>query len=164
MKLFFKIHKILIRRRNWVAIVVATIFLAGCGGRNPAPRAEKVVRIGTQEFRVEIADDSRSRATGFQNRAKPADNFGILFEFEEEKPRNFWMKNVDFPLDAIFISAEGRVVDILKMVPCEVDPCQIFSSKLPAKFVVELASGIFLGERGDFVEFLERRQRFDAKN
>jgi len=37
---------------------------------------------------------------------------GMLFVFEEEAPRSFWMKNTLIPLDMIFIKRNGEILNI----------------------------------------------------
>ena len=63
----------------------------------------------------------------------------------------FWMKNTLIPLDMVFIGANGTVVDVLHATPCEKEPCEIYSPKGKALYVLEVAGGTFdegiIGER-----------------
>ncbi len=79
---------------------------------------------------------------------------GMLFVFDDEQTRHFWMKNVNFPLLAVFISADKKVVDIQEMAICaENEKCPVYDSKAPAQFVLEVNVGNFAGEVGDRVDF-----------
>ena len=69
-------------------------------------------------------------------------NQGMLFIFEDEQPRAFWMKNTLIPLDMIFIDANWRIVKLIKNAePCKEDPCPTYDSERPAKYVLEVNAG-----------------------
>lgn len=90
-------------------------------------------------FEVEIADTPSEREKGLMFRTEMEDDHGMLFVFEDEKPRAFWMKNTLIPLDMIFIDEEGRIVHIHeKAVPEDLTPVP---SRYPAQYVLELNGG-----------------------
>ncbi len=71
----------------------------------------------------------------------PADR-GMLFVFKEDDLLPFWMKNTIIPLDFVWLSAEGRVVDVRASVPpCRMDPCPSYPSAKPARAVLEVNGG-----------------------
>ena len=75
------------------------------------------------------------------------ENHGMLFVFEEEKQRIFWMKNTQIPLDIIFVEADGIIVDIKEnFEPCVVDDCEKYNSQ-PALYALEVNAG-FVAEHG----------------
>ncbi|HRN96003.1 MAG TPA: DUF192 domain-containing protein [Candidatus Levybacteria bacterium] len=78
--------------------------------------------VNGQEIRLIIAKDEKSRMEGLSNRRSLNEKTGMLFVFEEKKPYGFWMKNMNFPLDIIYLD-DGKVVDIKKNVQ-PVDICQ----------------------------------------
>ncbi|MDH3324112.1 MAG: DUF192 domain-containing protein [Candidatus Peregrinibacteria bacterium] len=130
-------------------VLVLAFFLFGCG--EVADEKNAIVEIGDQEFMVEIADTPELRKDGFMFRESLPVDEGMLFVFESESLRKFWMKNVNFDLDAVFISENLKVVDVKKMVICEKDPCEVYESGVPAKYVLEVVGGVFEGEIGDEV-------------
>jgi uncharacterized protein len=67
------------------------------------------------------------------------DNKGMIFIFDDEDKRSFWMKNTLIPLDIIFIDENYLITNILTALPCEKDPCELFQGK--AKYVVEVNAG-----------------------
>ena len=61
---------------------------------------------------VEIADNDRTRTQGLMGRTILHENRGMLFLFDDNEPRSFWMANTPLPLDILFVDAEFRIVRI----------------------------------------------------
>jgi hypothetical protein len=63
----------------------------------------------------------------------------MLFVFDGDAPRSFWMKNTPLPLDILFISSQSRVVSIAE----DTIPYSLASiaSGGPAQYVLEVNSG-----------------------
>lgn len=88
---------------------------------------------------VEIEDDEYHRAKGLMFRQSLPDNQGMLFIFDNEAIRRFWMKNTSISLDIIFINASMKIVKIHKNTTPFSE--QTYSSEKPAKYVVEVRAG-----------------------
>ncbi|WP_372638833.1 DUF192 domain-containing protein [Fodinibius sp.] len=86
-----------------------------------------------------IADDDEERSQGLMDvNELPADK-GMLFIFDENKPRSFWMANTPLSLDIIFVNADKTIVRIHHST-------QPFSEKnlasqQPARYVIETNAG-----------------------
>lgn len=116
-----------------------------------------VAEKGDVVISADVADTEAKRILGLMNRTFLEENRGMLFVFEGEQIRNFWMKNTLLPLDMIFISANMEIVNIQKQAqPCKVFACDIYSSGKPAKYVVEVnggfadRNGIMKGQKVEF--------------
>lgn len=96
------------------------------------------------EVRVEIADDDAERARGLMERTELAEERGMLFVFDEEETRSFWMKDTLIPLSIAYIDADGRIVDIQNMKPLDTTT---HPSAEPAQYALEVNKGFF-AERG----------------
>ena len=68
------------------------------------------------------------------------DGTGMLFVFDREAQRSFWMQNTYVALDIAFIDAEFRIVDIQHMEPESND---LHDSAGPALFALEVRHGWF---------------------
>lgn len=91
---------------------------------------------------VEVADTPLKQMKGLMFRDKLDADAGMLFIFRSEKPRSFWMKNTTIPLDLIFLSANGTIIDIKEnFEPCETLVCPSYRSQAPAQHVVEVNAG-----------------------
>lgn len=99
-------------RRLAAAIVLVALLL----GVSPALADKLVLDTGTGRhvLSVEIAADQDSRERGLMFRRELAPNAGMLFEFDQDQPVLMWMKNTYLPLDILFISAGGRVVNVAR--------------------------------------------------
>lgn len=108
---------------------------------------------GDHSFTVELVDTPESRAQGLMYRQELAPDAGMLFDFLDERPVSFWMRNTYIPLDMLFISADG-VVRTIHVNARPHDPTSI-PSQVPVQFVLEIPGGRTqeLGiEPGDTVE------------
>lgn len=74
------------------------------------------LKVGNTTVNIEIADTPSKRGRGLSNRVSLPQDSGMLFIFEAPTRPKFWMKELNFPLDFIWIK-EGRVVEIMANVP-----------------------------------------------
>lgn len=89
---------------------------------------------------IEIADNEYEIQTGLMYRKSMQDDRGMLFIFENEQPRSFYMKNTEFALDIIFINKAEEIVSIQK----NAKPLDLTSlpSGAPALYVLEVNAGL----------------------
>ncbi len=88
---------------------------------------------------MEVADNPDERQTGMMKRDKMTEEQGMLFVFNNEQIRSFWMQNTILSLDIIFINANQEIVFIQKnAIPF--DQSHYWSEK-PARFVLEVIAG-----------------------
>ena len=74
-----------------------------------------------------------------ERNASPA-TFVMLFVFDREDEREFWMKNTCIPLDMTFIGRDGTIVAIEENVPT-IDTTPTYASHCPAQYVLETNAG-----------------------
>ncbi len=101
------------------------------------------VKTATDEVEivVEIADSIDEQAFGLMHRTELAHDHGMLFVFEDEKQRIFWMKNTEIPLDILFIDQNRTIVDVKEnFEQCISEDCEKYYS-LPAMYVLEVNAG-----------------------
>lgn len=123
--------------RSAVRILTAIALAAAVG----ACRADPWVALGGERFQVEIAATPEEQARGLMFRDElPADH-GMLFVYDREGPRSFWMKNTRIPLDILFFDANRRLINWHTANPCRFDPCFGYSADAPARYVLELNAG-----------------------
>ncbi len=138
-------------------IFSAVLILSACSQGN-----EKFVTINNTKIKVEIADTPELQYQGLSNREELCDNCGMLFVFPDKQILTFVMRDMNFPLDIIWIddnlSAQaGKIVKINKnAIPEGSNPVMRYSSDMPVNYVLEINAGFCDGngiEVGDSVEF-----------
>jgi uncharacterized membrane protein (UPF0127 family) len=91
---------------------------------------------------AELAVSDEERQQGLMYREKIDSDQGMLFVFEQEDKYSFWMKNMKFSIDMIWLDRDKRIVHIERKVPpCKSDPCPSYSPLIPALYVLELKAG-----------------------
>jgi uncharacterized membrane protein (UPF0127 family) len=78
------------------------------------PDHRSLLRVVTPKSVIyaEVADTQVEREKGLSGRESLAKNEGMLFVFEKDQAKCFWMKNTFIPLDMIWLDAEKKVVFI----------------------------------------------------
>jgi uncharacterized membrane protein (UPF0127 family) len=94
------------------------------------------------EVEVEIGQTLAQLQTGLKNKENLQENTGMLFIFEAEDSHPFWMRNMSFPIDIIWINANLKIVDITsEALPCRDEPCPTYTPSAPVKYVLEVPAG-----------------------
>ncbi|MEL6675974.1 MAG: DUF192 domain-containing protein [Bacteroidota bacterium] len=103
---------------------------------------------------IEIADTEEKMELGLMFRQTMEERQGMLFIYQDEGLRNFWMKSTQIPLDIIYVNAQQQIVTIQKnTVPYSESPVP---STAPAQYVVEVNAGFsdrFQLKEGDLITF-----------
>ena len=90
-------------------------------------------------FTVEVADNDKLRSLGFMGRTNIPEGTGMLFIWNDEAYRNFWMKNTPSSLDIIFFDKNGNFINVHEnTIPYSLDN---IPSLKPSKYVLELIAG-----------------------
>ncbi len=84
-------------------------------GENP-PLAEEQLNIDSAIFNVEVASTSLEQTRGLSFRPSLGANDGMFFIFATGSVQSFWMKDMNFPLDMIWISGD-TVIGFAQNVP-----------------------------------------------
>ena len=104
---------------------------------------EAKAMLNEQVIELEVAKTPEQQSIGLMYRESLADNRGMLFVFDPARPVRFWMKNVNFFLDMVFLF-NGEVKHVVTNVPpCRKDPCFTYGPILNTDIdmVIELRGG-----------------------
>lgn len=105
--------------------------------QTPPVLPESVVVLGGQTIHVDLAQTPAEQAQGLGGRASLGDHDGMLFIFPSDGYEAFWMKDMRFSIDMLWLSADGTVVYIKSDVSPSTYPTP-FSPTSPARYVLEL--------------------------
>jgi hypothetical protein len=112
----------------------------------------ETLELGGETLRVELAANDATRSRGLMFRTSIPEDGGMLFVFPYSSMQEFWMGNCYTDMDIIFLDAIGRVTATYSMTAVEpqrpgesVEEYAMrvprYSSRLPAQFVLEVATG-----------------------
>lgn len=99
--------------------------------------------IGSHVFTVTLADTTRKHEQGLSNTPHLVTNSGMYFVFDTEDTYGFWMKDMLFDLDFIFVR-NNSVVHVIQNVPSpghNKGKTAIVNSPIPFDAVLEVESG-----------------------
>lgn len=104
------------------------------------------IQINGDLFVVEVAETPRQHERGLSGHALIGDGEGMLFLFDGMESRTFWMKEMTFAIDILWIR-EGRIVGIERNIPPprkETDESMLprYHSSVPVDTVLEVRGGV----------------------
>jgi len=123
-----------------LAVIVAAVAfaLSQAGGCKTAYRSDKQIRVNSTVIKAEVASTSAQQAKGLGGRACIGNNQGMLFVFNRPSNYAFWMKDMRFPIDIIWIDANHKVVAEEIDVQPSTYPDRFVNKDKPAQYVLEL--------------------------
>ena len=116
--------------------VLVSLFLTGCASAGE--------RLCVREacFSVDVVRTDADRARGLMFRPALEAGRGMFFVFDAEAVYPFWMKNMLFAIDIIWLDKDRRVVHVAADVPpCIADPCPRYTPSAKASYVLEIPAG-----------------------
>jgi len=125
------------KKKVLLIIFLAVVVLLGAVFIFTRKSKQKII-LGNCEFEIEEAVSDEARAKGLSDRDKLCDNCGMLFVFDELGDYGFWMKDMRFDLDMVWIAGD-KVVDIDKNI--SKDSGGTFYAKWKVDRVLEINSG-----------------------
>ena len=119
-----------------IILIIAFITLSNLLMRSPK------AQINGHTFSLYLAKTAAQQQIGLAKYQKIDMNQGMLFLFAKSDYYSFWMKNMHFPIDIIFIR-DNKVVDVFNNVPVWLnDNLPIYTTKTKADKVLEINAGL----------------------
>src|SRR3989344_1119926 len=138
-------------KKNLLAIFLVVIFAVSVliifskvfvGNPRPTPVGKfSSFSVGTTTIQLEIADTSASRTMGLSGKTHLPSGSGMLFVFDHPDYYTFWMKDMKFPIDIIWIDENRQIVHIEKEVAPETYP-KSFRPSRKSLYVLEVEAGL----------------------
>lgn len=105
------------------------------------------IKISDKEYKVKEATSTEEKAKGLQGITQLPEDEGMLFYFDPPEDVQFWMKDVDIPLDIIFINDDEEVIKVQEGAPN--DETLIEAENVAYVLEVNANSGIQIGNELD---------------
>ncbi len=124
------------RKSIIISLFFVLVLLSGCAN------GITTLKIKDEVLNVEISADAFTRTRGLSGRESLCENCAMVFIFGQESKYSFWMKDMNFPLDILYIKGD-EIVEIFKNVQVLDDMneiMEVFPNKKADK-VLELNAG-----------------------
>lgn len=120
-----------------LTLLALLVVLSGVGSASSC-----FVDIRGHHIKVEVVDTTEKMILGLSHRKKLKDNEGMLFVYRDWDRRTFWMKDMKFDLDILWIDGE-KIVRISRNAKAENShPSRIYDSDVPVNMVLEINAGL----------------------
>ena len=129
-------------------LLVAMILFAAWltrGGLQFQLQSKNTMKVGDTTLTVEIADTPEKHEKGLAGRDSLGESEGMLFVMTADTAPSFWMRDMKFPLDILWIN-NGKVAEITENVPVpspgsSLDTLTRFVPSQPIDYVLEVNAG-----------------------
>lgn len=121
--------------------VTTVYFLTKQPQHQPAPSKETtVISFADNNISAEVARSEADKSKGLGGRGSIGEPGAMLFVYDNPQNLCFWMKDMRFPIDIIWLDANKKIIKIEEAVSPRTYP-DSFCSSSPAQFVLELPEG-----------------------
>ena len=124
----------------FIFISVALVFSASIFLNKKDTSFHKEIIIGNIVVKVKIAESPAEKQKGLSGRNFMRKNSGMLFIFSQPDFYPFWMKDMEFPIDIIWLDENLQIINIEKNITPDTFPKK-FMPRLPAKYALEVNGG-----------------------
>ena len=131
---------------KWLFVLISFFALNSFAAEEQIKFLTKKIQLGKKSIQVEVADTEQQQAQGLMFRKKMDAESGMLFVFNDEQVRSFWMKNTLIDLSIGYFNKEKKLIDIQDMAATSSIMQQslpTYISKSPAMYALEMNKGWF---------------------
>jgi uncharacterized membrane protein (UPF0127 family) len=118
----------------------AKVSLANPSICNLSYRRDTTIKIGSNYINAEVPQNAQKKEIGLGGRSCIGADQGMLFVFSEPGNYDFWMKDMKFPIDIVWLNENKITVGVSANISPATYP-KTFTSDKPAKYILELQSG-----------------------
>ncbi len=120
-----------------IILLITLLFISGCVSQS---NRQPTAILGNTTINLELAKTNYERNIGLSAYYTLSIDWGMLFLFDDYGERRFYMKDMRFPIDILWLDENMTVTKILENAqPCK-NGCETFLGN--AKYVLEINAGI----------------------
>ena len=135
----------------WAGIIAILVLIGGAllflnASSQPGTSSayvQKEITLNTARIRVDVADTQGLRELGLSGRSGLTADTGMFFVFPTDGHYSFWMKDMKFAIDMVWIASDEAVVGMFTNVAPDTYP-KSFAPDGVARYVLELPAGYVL--------------------
>lgn len=128
----------------WLVVIlagVASLLFLATANLGPVTSEFVTVEINGSATKAKLAKTAQEHYQGLSHRQMLGENEGLLFVFRDSSQKSFVMRDMNFPLDIIFISND-IITDVFSdLAPEGSQPEHIYQSSQPVNLVLEVNAG-----------------------
>jgi uncharacterized membrane protein (UPF0127 family) len=102
----------------------------------------KTATINNHTFILKIANSVEEKQIGLSGIDSLPRDQGMLFSFYSKDYHSFWMKDVKFPIDIIYIDDDTVITVVSRAEPATTENPQVYKPEEPANKVLEINAGL----------------------
>lgn len=106
----------------------------------PKLQPHTTVHVGDGVFTTRVAKTQDEREKGLGGTRSLGDDQAMLLVYDSDGKWPIWMKDMNYPLDIVWLDKDKKVVYIVKNAPPESYPYEQFTPKEEARYVLEFAA------------------------
>ncbi len=113
------------------------------------------LKVKETEIAVDLAITKEDQIKGLSGRKSLSPEEGMLFVYNQPRKVSIWMKEMNFPIDIIWIDEKKQISYFKKEVSPDTYP-ESFTPNRPVRYVLEVPAGFIENHNiqiGDNVEF-----------
>ena len=126
-------------------IVVGAKFSMDYLANNPNPFVKTpTATINNQTFKLFVAKSAKEKEIGLSGKDSLSQDYGMYFPFEKPDYYSFWMKNMKFSIDMIFLSS-NKIVTIYENLEPPLKDLKnppLYKPSEPADAILEINAGL----------------------
>lgn len=135
-----KCYNTLMFKRVLIIITCLVIFLVIYDAVFHNKPTQMLVVLGGKTFVMDIADTPVVQEQGLSGRKSLPDDGGMIFVFAQPDNYGFWMKDMNFPLDIVWLSPDLKIVHVEKSLATSTYPTIFYPNAL-SSYVLEISAG-----------------------
>lgn len=125
--------------KRLLIILALVVFSSGCATKTTKVDYSKACFPDGYCVNLQLAVSEADRERGLSGIDTLKENTGMLFVFELPYRHAFWMKDMNFPIDIIWLDKEGTIVYTTENAPpCTPNYCPNYIPKNNALYVLEV--------------------------
>ena len=130
---------VLAHKKRLVFFIISLLIIVLTGFLLKNQYAEDRVVMSGYSFVANIMDNDALRQKGLSGRTNMQSNEAMLFKFEEVSERCFWMKEMNFDIDIIWLDGGYKVTAIEQNISPDTYPKEYCHN---GQYVVEIKAGL----------------------
>lgn len=131
------------RSKLILIISLILIFLGFLYLVKPDQVSGEKIRINEVEFNVIRVDDQEERTQGLSGREALPSDYVMLFVFDSADAYGIWMKDMNFPIDILWLDEGGNIIHIENNISPDTYP-KVFFPPGNSLYIIEANAGFAL--------------------